>query len=169
MTITEARIPTAIEHNGRTYPVIEIGPGAFKGCHNLAAIYLNDTIRILREAFHDCPNLKVLVSKAPVPASLESYHLFYSGKFADIFEPYHAQQVTVVVPPGSEEAYRNAPGWCNFSKIQSTMPTDAQLNANVRDGRIVQLQDQLERARAEVRRLEEELGKLLDTAGAAVH
>ena len=170
MTITEAHIPDQIEHNGRTYPVIEIGPGAFQGCHNLTAVFLPKQIGgILRDAFYDCPNLQVIVCPSEVPFSLENNHPFYSGSFNNIFEAYHAQQVVVVVPPGSEEAYRNTPGWCYFSNIQSTMTTEAQLQSNVSEGRIMQLRAQLERAKAEVRRIEKELSKLLDTANATAH
>ena len=88
---------------------------------------------------------------------MEDAHPFYGGKFKDIFEPYHAQSLIVVVPSGSEEAYRNTPGWCNFQHIQSTMPTDEQLQECNNDQRIIQLKKQLERARTEVIRLEQEL------------
>lgn len=164
MTITEVHIPASIEHNGRTYPVCEIGHGAFQGCHNLTTVYFNvlmdKKFGLLRDAFHDCPNLRVLVCPSREPVELFRKHPFYGGTFLDVFEPYHAQTVVVVVPPGCEEAYRNAPGWCNFRNIQSTMPTDTQLQENDRERRIMQLESQLEHARAEVLRLEQELNKL---------
>ncbi len=162
MSITEARIPDSIIHNGRTYPVIEIGPGAFRGCHNLTTVTLPWRLEqgILKGAFHDCPRLRVIVCRNPVPTNLEDSHPFYGGKFKDIFEPYHALSTIVVVPPGSEEAYRNTPGWSEFRVIQSTMPTGDELKVDEIELRINQLESQLTRARGEVRRLEAELDAL---------
>lgn len=161
MSITEAHIPAYIEHNGRTYPVAEVGHGAFKGCHNLTTVYFDDwPCGILREAFHDCPNLRVIVCGSKEPALIDNQHPFYGGKFEDIFEPYHAETVIVVVPPGCEEVYRNSPGWAHFQHIQSTMPTPEEMRVHDMTARIIQLENQLTRARAEVQRLEQELEKL---------
>lgn len=161
MTITEAHIPVAIEHNGRTYPVAEIGHGAFQGCHNLTTVYLSEEpCGILRDAFHDCPNLRVIVCPCRKPSPLENNHPFYGGKFNDIFETYHAQSVILVVPQGCEEIYRNSPGWAQFKHIQSTMPTQEEIQSQDVTARILQLESQLARARAEVQRLEQELMKL---------
>ena len=162
MSITEARIPDTIVHNGRAYPVVEIGPGAFQGCHNLTTVVLPSTMGggILKGAFHDCPRLRVIVCRNPVPYGIEDTHPFYGGKFKDIFEPYHALSTIVVVPPGSEEAYRNTPGWREFRVIQSTMPTGDELKVDEIELRINELESQLTRARAQVRRLEAELDAL---------
>lgn len=162
MSITEARIPDTIVHNGRAYPVVEIGPGAFQGCHNLTTVVLPSTMGggILKGAFHDCPRLWVIVCRNPVPYGIEDTHPFYGGKFKDIFEPYHALSTIVVVPPGSEEAYRNTPGWREFRVIQSTMPTGDELKVDEIELRINELESQLTRARAQVRRLEAELDAL---------
>ncbi len=161
MSITEVKIPDSINVNGRTYPVWEIGPRAFKGCLNLTRVILNNSLGvILREAFHNCPNLRVLVNPNPVPFKMEDNHPFYGGKFSDIFESYHAQSVVLVVPPGSEEAYRNALGWKEFQTIQSTMPTDEQLNNGAIESRIAQLENELQQARQYVHRLEAELDAL---------
>ena len=165
MTITEVHIPDAIEHNGRSYPVDEIGHGAFQGCYNLTTVYLDNThCGFLRDAFRDCPSLRVLVCSSTKPISIHNEHPFYGGDFDDIFEPYHAQSVIVVVPPGSEEAYRNDPGWSRFRTIQSTMPTEEQLRDSDREQRISYLELQLTRARAEVQRLEKELEILKEGA-----
>ena len=161
MSITEVTIPDSINVNGRTYPVWEIGPRAFKGCLNLTKVVLNNSLSvILRDAFHNCPNLRVLVNPNPVPFKMEDNHPFYGGKFSDIFESYHAQSVVLVVPPGSEEAYRNAPGWKEFQTIQSTMPSGDQLNNGVLESRIAQLENELQQALQHVRRLEDELDAL---------
>ena len=161
MSITEAHIPDSIVVNGRSYVVCEIGPGAFNGCQNLKTIYFNQyVIPTMRATLHNCPNLRVLVVPKTEPLKFEDAHPFYGGKFNDIYEPYHAQSVVLVVPPGSEEAYRNAPGWCQFQNIQSTMPTDDQLNNGVIESRISQLENELQQAREQVHRLETELNAL---------
>ncbi|MBO5541194.1 MAG: hypothetical protein J5980_09645 [Muribaculaceae bacterium] len=163
MSITEARIPDTIVHNGRAYPVVEIGPGAFQGCHNLTTVVLPSTMGgILKGAFHDCPRLRVIVCRNPVPNIIEDIHPFYGGKFKDIFEPYHALSTILVVPPGCEEAYRNTKGWREFRVIQSTMPTGDELKVDEIELRINELESQLTRARGEVRRLEAELDALKD-------
>lgn len=95
-----------------------------------------------------------------MPNVIEDIHPFYGGKFKDIFEPYHALSTIVVVPPGSEEAYRNTPGWREFRVIQSTMPTGDELKVDEIELRINELESQLTRARAQVRRLEAELDAL---------
>ncbi|MBO4722721.1 MAG: hypothetical protein J5629_07290 [Muribaculaceae bacterium] len=91
---------------------------------------------------------------------MEDNHPFYGGKFNDIFESYHAQAVVLVVPPGCEDVYRNAPGWKNFQTIQSEMPTDDQLNNSVFESRLGQLENELQQAREHVRRLEVEIDAL---------
>jgi hypothetical protein len=160
-SITQVKIPDSVIVNGRNYPVVEIGPRAFNECLNLTRIEIGKHMySILREAFHNCPNLRILSISNPKPFKLEDAHPFYGGKFSDIFESYHAQSVVLVVPQGSEETYHNTPGWCEFQKIQSTMPTDDQLNNSVIDGRIGQLENELQQAREHVRRLEAELDAL---------
>ena len=99
-----------------------------------------------------CPN--------PKPFTIENPHPFHGGKFNDVFEPYYARQVIVVVPPGSEQAYRKAPGWSNFTHIQSTMPSEAELREGERERIIEHVRRRLDRARAEVSRLEAKLDSL---------
>ena len=159
MTITEARIPASVVHNGREYPVAEIGPGAFEGCHNLTTVILPHCVGILRNAFHDCPSLRTFVIESSEVRDL-NHHPFYNGGFGDIFEPYHASTVVLVVPPGSEKAYRKALGWGEFQTIQSCMPTENQLNDNHKQARILQLEQQIQKARQLLERLEKELSTL---------
>ena len=161
MSIAEVRIPDTIKVNGRDYPVWEIGPRAFNGCRNLKTVLLGKSVDlIMRGAFHNCPNLRVIVNPNPHPFKMEDNHPFYGGKFNDIFESYHAQTVVLVVPQGSEDVYRNAQGWKNFQTIQSTMPTADQLNNSVIESRIGQLENELQQAREHVRQLEVELDAL---------
>lgn len=160
-SITEVEIPDFITVNGRSYPVWEIGPRAFDGCRNLKTVILGKSVGlIMRGAFHNCPNLRVLINPNPVPFKMEDNHPFYGGKFNDIFESYHAQAVVLVVPPGCEDVYRNAPGWKNFQTIQSKMPTADQLNNSVIESRLGQLENELQQAREHVRRLEVEIDAL---------
>ena len=56
MTITEAKIPDTVTWYGRKYPVVEIGPGAFRGCSNLAMLEVGSMPgSYLKGAFLDCP------------------------------------------------------------------------------------------------------------------
>ena len=160
-SVTQVKITDSIIVNGRIDPVVEIGPRAFNGCLNLTRMETENNIDlILRGAFQNCPNLRMLSTSNPKPFRLEDAHPFYGGKFSDIFEPYHAQSVVLVVPPGSEEAYRNTPGWCEFQAVQSAMPTDDQFNNSMIESRIGQLENELQQAREHVRRLEAELNAL---------
>ncbi|MBQ7691443.1 MAG: hypothetical protein IJT30_09705 [Muribaculaceae bacterium] len=43
--------------------------------------------------------------------------MFFYGALDEVFDDYHFLTVAVVVPPGSEQAYRNAPGWRRCSRI----------------------------------------------------
>lgn len=161
MTVKEVHIPDTITVNGRTYPVIEIGPGAFNGCQYMKTFYFNRFIAgLLKGTFLNCPNLRVMVLYQTKPFPIESLHTFYRGKFEDIFEPYHEQSVVIVVPPGSEEAYRNHPEWGRFKHIQSTIPTDEELDNTVIEDRIARLENELEQARKRVAALEAELKAL---------
>lgn len=163
-SINEVRIPDSIMHNGRSYPVVEIGNNAFKGCRNLTTVILHEKVSgILLGAFHDCPRLKVVVCKSTIPFNLEGNHPFYGGTFNDIFESYHALTTVLVVPPGSEQTYRDAPGWGCFNTIQSTMPTSDQVVTDEISARINELESQLTRARQQVQRLEQELKALRES------
>lgn len=121
-TATEIVIPDSVWRNGRGYPVIEIGPNAFRGCHNLVSVTLADSVNnILYGAFLDCPNLRVIVTARTRPPRI-GRHAFYHAEWAKVFEPYHTLTTAIVVPEGCEPTYRNALGWSEFKNIRSTMP-----------------------------------------------
>ena len=160
MTITQATVPEAVTWYGREYPVVEIGPGAFRGCRNLTVVEFGSLVRILRGAFLDCPNLRVIKINSPTPPEIENQHPFYGCSWDEVIEPYHTLTTVIVVPEGCEEAYRKAPGWKEFKVIQSHMPDADDLNIDEIDIQINNLESQLEKVQQEERRLQEELDAL---------
>ena len=51
-SVTEVQIPESIVVNGRSYPVWEIGSGAFNDCRNLKTVYFNHYVSpMMRSAF----------------------------------------------------------------------------------------------------------------------
>ena len=107
-------IPGGITHNGRYYPVVEIGHDAFRGMRNLVDVTIEmdemgdktetRTIGIgfHRGAFKDCPSLSVIQVNDTIPPGIGK-HPFYGGELTEVFEPYHLEGTIIVVPPGLEE------------------------------------------------------------------
>ena len=77
-----------------------------------------------------------------------------------MIEPYHTLSTVIVVPEGSEEAYRKAPGWKEFKLIQSHMPDANDLHIDDIDIQINNLEGQLEKVLQEERRLRQEIEAL---------
>lgn len=154
MTITEAKIPDTVTWYGRNYPVVEIGPGAFRGCSNLVVLEMGSmTGSFLKGAFLDCPNLKVIKMGSKEPPKFGNNHPFYGGNWDEIIEPYHTLTTIIVVPEGCEEVYRNAPGWKEFKVIQSHMPDGTELQIDEIDVQINNLESELRRTQEKERRL----------------
>mgnify|MGYP006988869987 CR=1 FL=1 len=154
MTITEARIPDTVTWYGRSYPVVEIGPGAFRGCGNLAMLEMGSMPgKFLKGALLDCPNLKVIKIGRKEPPTLESNHLFYGCSWNEVIEPYHTLSTIIVVPEGCEEVYRKAPGWKEFKVIQSHMPDGTELQLDEIDVQINNLESELRRTQEKERQL----------------
>ena len=154
MTITEAKIPDTVTWYGRNYPVVEIGPGAFRGCSNLVVLDVGSmTGPFLKGALLDCPNLKVIKMGSKEPPVLESKHPFYGCTWDEVIEPYHTLSTIIVVPEGCEEAYRNAPGWKEFKVIQSHMPDGSELKMDEIDVQINNLESELRKTQEKERRL----------------
>lgn len=154
MTITEATIPDTVTWYGRKYPVVEIGPGAFRGCSNLAVIEIGSMPgSYLKGAFLDCPNLKVIKIGRKEPPALENNHPFYRCSWDEVIEPYHTLSTVIVVPEGCEDAYRKAPGWKEFKVIQSHMPDGTELQIDEIDVQINNLESELRRTQEKERRL----------------
>ena len=52
-------IPESVEHEGKTYPVTSVAPGAFMNCLGLTSVTLPASIRTLgRNAFYNCRSLE---------------------------------------------------------------------------------------------------------------
>lgn len=87
--------------------VKQVGKAAFSGCKNLQDITINGTPKIEDFAFANLHSLKVitLTSKIPPQAS------------ASTFSGINLGECLLVVPKGSEKAYRKAEGWKLFYGI----------------------------------------------------
>lgn len=161
MTVTEVKVPDAVNWYGREYPIAEIGPGAFRGCRNLVVLDLGSTVGgLLKGALLDCPNLRVIKTGRKEPPMLNNNHPFYGCTWDEVIEPYHTLSTIIVVPEGCKEAYRKAPGWKEFKVIQSHMPSGNELHMDEIDVQINNLESQLEKLRQQERRLEEEINAL---------
>ncbi len=90
--------------------VIVIESWAFCFCKNLTAIIFPSKLkRICERAFCDCYNVDYIRCDAPEPPQVEEM----------AFEGIQKDNFTLEVPEGSVEAYRNAPGWCEFKRISA--------------------------------------------------
>lgn len=90
--------------------VIQIKRGAFDGCKKLNAIILPAKLeQIWNDAFNECWSLDYIQCNAKTPPLVEG------GDFTGI----EKNNFTLVVPEGSVDAYRNAPGWREFKRISA--------------------------------------------------
>lgn len=161
MTVTEVVVPDVVTWYGREYPVAEIGPGAFRGCRNLVSLDIGSTSKgFLKGALLDCPNLRVIKTSSKEPPVLENKHPFYGCTWDEVIEPYHTLTTIIVVPEGSEEAYRKAPGWKEFRVIQSHMPDGSELKMDEIDVQINNLKSRLDKIQQEEKRLKDEINAL---------
>lgn len=94
----------------------KIGQGAFMGHELLAKVILPETLEeIEARAFYNCKSLRLIECKALVPPVLGED--VFTVHIHDNTLPLQERTV-VVVPKGSLEAYRNAPGWKEFKHIR---------------------------------------------------
>jgi len=111
--------------------VTQIRTGAFANCRQLTAVILPAGLQgIMGDAFAGCSSLDYIECLGSEPPVIEENT--FSGVEKDNF--------TVVVPAGAVEAYKNAPGWCEFKRISAyrnfvCRPMRAKLlnKSNVRD------------------------------------
>lgn len=90
--------------------VIQIKDEAFGGCEKLTAVILPAGLQgIERGAFANCRSLDYVRCLGSEPPVLDP----------SAFDGVEKNNFTVVVPDGAVDAYRNAPGWCEFKRISS--------------------------------------------------
>ena len=93
----------------------KIGQGAFMGHELLAKVTLPETLEeIEARAFYDCKSLRLIECYAQTPPVLGED--VFTVRIHDNTLPLQERAV-VVVPNGTLEAYRNAPGWKEFKHI----------------------------------------------------
>lgn len=95
-----------------------IGRNAFRGHELLASVALPETLEeIEANAFENCKALRVIECNAVVPPTVGKdafkLNLPRNGYVLPLQE-----RTVLVVPKGSLEAYRNAPGWKEFKHIK---------------------------------------------------
>ncbi len=85
------------------YEITEIPRYAFFRCIPLKKLTIPETVQTIGEkAFYDCPYLKEIYCKAPIPPKTTSDILSFKSK--------------IYVPRESLEAYKSAPGWEYFAQ-----------------------------------------------------
>lgn len=93
-------IPSKVNH---------IAQNAFSGCERLTAVVLpKNLLSIGSECFRNCYSLDYIQCLSETPPVLEG-----SGHFNGVAK----DNVTLVVPKGCVDAYKNAPGWGEFKRI----------------------------------------------------
>ncbi|MGM9733328.1 MAG: fimbrillin family protein [Prevotella sp.] len=90
--------------------VVQIKGGAFSNCNKLNAIILPENLsQIWGDCMNGCWSLDFIQCNAKEPPLVEG------GEFTGI----EKNNFTLVVPEGSVDAYRNAPGWKEFKRISA--------------------------------------------------
>ena len=109
----------------------EIGEWAFRGCRNLTVIDIPDGVELIGEgAFAGCYNVESLTIGSGVDSIGDYAFSEMEGVITveatepprcgdNTFGRYTTGYATLVVPAGSEEAYRTARGWKEFESIAS--------------------------------------------------
>ena len=158
-TATRIVVPDSVDWNGRKYPVVEIGPGAVRKCHFLSYLEVGERIEsVTKDAMLNCPNLRVIKFNCKVPPRFNLDHPFHGvDSWTQIIDYYHTLSTVLVVPEGTEEAYRNALGWGEFKVILTHMPSEDEMLIDEIDARINELESELLRAKQVVNRIQEEL------------
>lgn len=103
-------VPKSIE-GYLTFPdyVTSIPDNLLQGCSKLKGVVLNSEIASLgNSVFSGCSNIQLLMSMAPTPATLTNAS----------FDGINMENIALIVPQGSLDAYTQADGWKNFSTIE---------------------------------------------------
>ena len=110
--------------------VTTIGQFAFQGCGNLASVTIGNSVTTIGQyAFQWCSNLATITIPSSV-TMIEDYAFAACGKLASIYllgemppsfynmTEEQCAKITLYVPSGSLETYRNADKWKNFQNIR---------------------------------------------------
>ena len=90
--------------------VIQIQEGAYANCHKLTAVVLPEKLEEIQDnAFGNCYSLNYIRCLSSTPPVLNR----------SAFNGVEKNNFTLVVPEGSEDAYRNAEGWSEFKCIST--------------------------------------------------
>jgi hypothetical protein len=121
-----------LRHIEIPYTVLEIEDGAFSGCQRLHAvtippflekfgmncfsgsaiteITIPKTVTTIKPfAFQGCSLLGEVINENPIPQNIDR----------SVFSGITLEHLTLIVPPGSVQAYRNAPIWKEFGAIKA--------------------------------------------------
>ncbi|MBQ9338721.1 MAG: leucine-rich repeat protein [Paludibacteraceae bacterium] len=92
--------------------VTEIGDNAFADCSVLISVTIpNSVTSIGREAFYNCTSLTSVTIEAGTPPTIGEYCFYYTDT--------NPLNISVYVPCGTLDAYKNAAGWSDYaSKIK---------------------------------------------------
>jgi hypothetical protein len=111
--LTSVTIPDRVTH---------IWSRAFLGCRNLTSVTIGKSVEYIADfAFLNCVNLTSVTVLNPTPPEQQrsiSFENIYSNATIYAFDSIDSN-VTLYVPKGSIEAYRNAEGWKKFKSIKA--------------------------------------------------
>ncbi len=106
-----------IDHGLRQYMPKKIASQAFAGFRLLTSVWLPESVEEIESyAFYACPSLRLIHCAGKVPPVLGDKAFVLNNYESDWNIPIE-ECVTVVVPEGALDAYRNAPGWKEFKRI----------------------------------------------------
>ena len=91
--------------------VAELPMYAFSSCTSITQFVLGESIQYIPERAFEDTNIDSLTLRATVPPELDRRGLWHLS-----------EDISIVVPCGTLEAYQNAEGWSDFSNIQEANP-----------------------------------------------
>ena len=107
----------------------ELPGNAFNECPNLKSIILPASVEVITDNFYLCPDIERVECLSAVPPVVEG----------ETFDEEVFTKATLVVPTGSEAAYRNAEVWKKFANISTTTGINSTVIAPQDDERIYDL------------------------------
>ena len=136
-------VPDSVTVNDRPYPVTQMCDDLFADHGHLLTLTLPAGLtNVSPGAFARCRELRLLELRSPVPPAFRSID---DGDCSphEVLSDSQCARLTLVVPPGSEQAYRNAPGWRRCSRITTARPTLAGLGLSPTDEQRINVDAQL--------------------------